>query len=358
MTNVYGVTLIGAKEQISARLREVKDKHGQHVFDITKVHGLGLYLARKIFASLGEMFTQAQEIQNWLNESARRISSSMSRTALAEAVKMAADSKKATAAMRQAVKSANLEGKEIDHGQAVSMHPDLEPGARKRKQLEKLAEKPMTPVAWTTPLGLTVVQPYRKLASRRIITDLQTINIRDLNMPSQVNSQKQKTAFPPNFVHSLDASHMVMSAIECKIAGLVFSSVHDSYWTHACDVDKMNSILREQFVKMHKMPIMENLKAEFEQRYKDHMLPMVVWEYATSFSFCKDGTLKSEKTRLSKSTREKREKQIESELARYHLDASDSDTVATSEVNELAKEQIEANEAKLAESFEPIDISS
>ncbi|KAJ2673730.1 DNA-directed RNA polymerase [Coemansia sp. RSA 1085] len=359
MTNVYGVTLIGAKEQISARLREVKDENGQHVFDITKVHALGLYMARKIFASLGEMFTQAQEIQNWLNESARRISSSMSRTALAEAVKMAASTKSSAAAMRHAVKDASQGATEMDHDQETEIHPDCEPGLRKRKQLEKLAEKPMTPVAWTTPLGLTVVQPYRKLASRRIITNLQTINIRDLNMPSQVNSQKQKTAFPPNFVHSLDASHMVMSAIECKIAGLVFSSVHDSYWTHACDVDKMNSILREQFVKLHKTPIMENLKAEFEQRYKDHMLPMVVWEYATSFSFNRDGTLKSEKRRLAKSAREKRDKQIESDLARYQLGDFEGDAeAAASEVNELAKKQIEANEAKLSESFEPIDLSA
>ena len=32
-----------------------------------------------------------------------------------------------------------------------------------------------------------------------------------------VNSQKQATAFPPNFIHSLDATHMLLTALECRV---------------------------------------------------------------------------------------------------------------------------------------------
>lgn len=35
--------------------------------------------------------------------------------------------------------------------------------------------------------------------------------------------------------------------------------VHDSYWTHACDVDQMNKILREKFVELYDTPILENV---------------------------------------------------------------------------------------------------
>lgn len=35
--------------------------------------------------------------------------------------------------------------------------------------------------------------------------------------------------------------------------------VHDSYWTHACDVDTMNRILREKFVELYEAPILENV---------------------------------------------------------------------------------------------------
>jgi DNA-directed RNA polymerase len=31
-----------------------------------------------------------------------------------------------------------------------------------------------------------------------------------------VNKQKQNTAFPPNFVHSLDSTHMMYTSLECK----------------------------------------------------------------------------------------------------------------------------------------------
>ena len=40
---------------------------------------------------------------------------------------------------------------------------------------------------------------------------------------------------------------------------LVFAGVHDSFWTHACDVEQMNQILREKFVELYDMPILENV---------------------------------------------------------------------------------------------------
>ncbi|KAJ2794082.1 DNA-directed RNA polymerase, partial [Coemansia helicoidea] len=270
MTNVYGVTLIGAREQIAARLREVKDDDGQHVFDIMAVSSLALYVAKKIFASLGEMFTQAQEIQTWLNESARRIAQSMPEAALASWKAMVLESRQSKEKLREAVRVSKSSGSTLDSETVLRLRPDLGPGSTRRMRLDALATKPMSTVVWTTPLGLTVVQPYRKSAQRAVTTSLQNFTINDANMPTPVNSQKQKTAFPPNFVHSLDASHMVLSAIECRVAGLVFASVHDSYWTHACDVDRMNDILRDQFVTLHEMPIMANLKAEFEERYRSH----------------------------------------------------------------------------------------
>ena len=39
----------------------------------------------------------------------------------------------------------------------------------------------------------------------------------------QVFVQRQKSAFPPNFVHSLDSTHMMMTAVACGEAGLLFA---------------------------------------------------------------------------------------------------------------------------------------
>ena len=41
--------------------------------------------------------------------------------------------------------------------------------------------------------------------------------------------KRQKTAFPPNFVHSLDGSHMMMTAVACKKAGLNFAGFVDAF---------------------------------------------------------------------------------------------------------------------------------
>lgn len=346
MTNVYGVTLIGAKEQIAARLREVKDEYGKHVFDILKVPQLALYVARKIFASIGEMFTQAQQIQNWLNESARRIAKSMPIPALEAWKRMAMDSKLSREKLQEALREAKDNDQILDNETILEIRPDLGPGALRRKRLNVLATKPMTTVVWTTPLGLTVVQPYRQLTKRNVKTNLQHITVNDTNMPAPVNSQKQKTAFPPNFVHSLDASHMTLSAIACKKAGLVFASVHDSYWTHASDIDEMNEILRDQFVKLHQRPIMDNLKEEFERRYANHKMPVIYYEYSSAHSFAKGGMVKAKKRRMAKKDEKaEQEKAVERELAKHHL-ATHGETEAT-----ITKESQSSvgNEQKLTE---------
>lgn len=56
---------------------------------------------------------------------------------------------------------------------------------------------------------------------------------------------RQKSAFPPNFVHSLDSTHMFLTAMEMDKANVPFAAVHDSYWVHAGNIDEMNVKLRQ-----------------------------------------------------------------------------------------------------------------
>lgn len=53
---------------------------------------------------------------------------------------------------------------------------------------------------------------------------------------------KQKNAFPPNFIHSLDSSHMMLTSLHCEREGITFVSVHDCYWTHPATVEIMNKV--------------------------------------------------------------------------------------------------------------------
>ena len=132
----------------------------------------------------------------------------------------------------------------------------------------------MTSVIWTTALGLPVVQPYRKTKKRQMSTRMQTVYINDPHVNHEVSPKKQASAFPPNFIHSLDATHMILTALECHKAGLVFASVHDSYWTHACDIDTMSDIIRETFVSLHTNDILTRLREEFLVRFGDYKVPV------------------------------------------------------------------------------------
>ncbi|KAI4389287.1 hypothetical protein MLD38_001528 [Melastoma candidum] len=200
MTSVYGVTYIGARDQIKRRLKE----RGA-LLDDSEIFGASCYAAKVTLAALGEMFEAARSIMSWLGDCAKIIASQNQ------------------------------------------------------------------PVQWTTPLGLPVVQPYRRVGRHLVKTSLQILTLQ--RETDKVLAQRQRTAFPPNFVHSLDGSHMMMTAVACKKAGLTFAGVHDSYWTHACDVDVMSRILREKFVELYQTPILENLLESFEQSFPSLLFP-------------------------------------------------------------------------------------
>ena len=43
----------------------------------------------------------------------------------------------------------------------------------------------------------------------------------------------------------------VSRQVACSEKEIVFASVHDSFWTHAADVPKMNATIREKFIDLH-----------------------------------------------------------------------------------------------------------
>jgi len=55
---------------------------------------------------------------------------------------------------------------------------------------------------------------------------------------------------------------MFLTSRSCYKNGVSFVHVHDCFWTHAADVDRMNEICREQFLELHNLPLLEDL-AEF-----------------------------------------------------------------------------------------------
>ncbi|NXW66546.1 RPOM protein, partial [Eurystomus gularis] len=122
-------------------------------------------------------------------------------------------------------------------------------------------------VEWVTPLGLPIVQPYYRSRSTVLNCSMQNLSVKSSHSNQKPDTVKQKNAFPPNFIHSLDSTHMMLTALHCLRQGLTFVSVHDCYWTHAITVDIMNQICRQQFVALHSEKILQDLSEFMLEKY-------------------------------------------------------------------------------------------
>lgn len=200
MTICYGVTSLGAKDQVRARLI---DKVGTEI-DPKVINDLARYLSRVVLDSIGEVFKQAMQIKSWFD------------------------------------------------------------------QVSAVFNKTGTTVCWMSPLGFAVRQPYYENSTRVVKTAIQNIHLAKKNSSDKVKKSSQRSGFPPNFVHSLDATHMMMAAERCHAEGVQFASVHDSFWTHASDVTRMNAIIRETFVELYSKPILQDLDRDLRTRLGVH----------------------------------------------------------------------------------------
>lgn len=241
MTNVYGVTFHGARAQVKKQLLELLPKAS--LDNDINPNTMAGYIAKEIFVALGKMFNGAQLIQAWLGECGARISQAITPEQLTRIKQKRAGQLSEVAKFRRKM----LKGEMRE--------------AMKGDYMFK------STIVWTTPLGLPVVQPYRVSKFRTIKTNMQELQLVETTSADPVSLKKQLQAFPPNFIHSLDATHMMLSALKCDEIGLTFAAVHDSFWTHAADIPTMNRVLRDAFVRMHSEDIIGRLREELVARY-------------------------------------------------------------------------------------------
>ncbi|NWV16968.1 RPOM protein, partial [Origma solitaria] len=130
----------------------------------------------------------------------------------------------------------------------------------------KLISQSGRTVEWVTPLGLPIIQPYYRSRST-VVSVHAPAPLGPALSHRKPDTVKQKNAFPPNFIHSLDSTHMMLTALHCLRKGLTFVSVHDCYWTHALTVDVMNQICRQQFVALHSEKILQDLSEFMLEKY-------------------------------------------------------------------------------------------
>ena len=138
------------------------------------------------------------------------------------------------------------------------------------RDLAKTAAVNGVHLSWTTPSGFVVRQNYLDTSARVVKTALgDKIQRHRLSTPvDRINSRASATAFPANFIHSLDAAALTLTLNNCLDSGAFgdgkwsFSVVHDSYATHAADAELLAQSLRSTHAQMYSSDIVQRLADE------------------------------------------------------------------------------------------------
>ena len=138
------------------------------------------------------------------------------------------------------------------------------------KAVTKVVSSLNKSIEWTTPTGFIVSQSvYEVSEDRQVFTnmlggckfrvkeDLKTIDIRRMG-----------SSCAPNFVHSMDGSHLVLATCSFDDSGIKsIALIHDSFGTHAGNTELLRSLLVNSFVDMYRdNDVITKFKEENEER--------------------------------------------------------------------------------------------
>jgi DNA-directed RNA polymerase len=118
------------------------------------------------------------------------------------------------------------------------------------------------PVRWLAPHGFPVCQRYLIKDRREIKTALHRCTIKVPAEDGAVDVPAQVRGVVANLIHSVDASHLMGVALQVKEQEWEHAAwIHDSVGVHACRIDQLHRIVRDEFVALHENDILGNFIA-------------------------------------------------------------------------------------------------
>lgn len=107
-------------------------------------------------------------------------------------------------------------------------------------------------ITWTTATGFKVVQYIEGVQMKRV--SIRSCGLNQMVMyerTGEPNGLKMCNSIVPNLVHSNDAAHWTMVGAEMRKQGAAVVGIHDSFGTHAGDVDLLHKVIREKFISLY-----------------------------------------------------------------------------------------------------------
>lgn len=123
------------------------------------------------------------------------------------------------------------------------------------RQVAQIVAEADLPIWWTTPMGLPVMQGYRSVHAKRVDVHFggKRVQLTVQVDGEGVDKRAMANGIAPNFVHSLDAAHLmavVTRMAEAEVTALAL--IHDSFGAHAAKAGLLSRVLRETFVEQYR----------------------------------------------------------------------------------------------------------
>ena len=203
MTYAYAATQFGMKDQTLEMLKKREQEDGEFLIDDEHKFKASVYLAGVAYSAIGQVVVAARDAMGWLVSAAR------------------------------------------------------------------VAAQDSLPIRWTTPVGLPVLQNYRDMQGKIVEGEIagERVQLVYSIEGDRLNKRKQAQGIAPNFVHSMDAAHMMSTVNACLEKGLsAFAMVHDSYGTHAGNIDVLATELRRAFVVQYSSDVLGTFRQQLVEQ--------------------------------------------------------------------------------------------
>ena len=119
------------------------------------------------------------------------------------------------------------------------------------KEITKHFNLSNKPLVWKTPIfNFPVIQASQKRKKKQIMT--QAGYLRFSYLTDNIDSRKQSSSIAPNFIHSLDATLMMLTverlATDYDVTS--FALIHDSFAVPCTEVEHLNNAVRDSYVEL------------------------------------------------------------------------------------------------------------
>ena len=115
-----------------------------------------------------------------------------------------------------------------------------------------------------TPIGFPVLHFEDDVTKQKVRVRLRgDVVFPRVDSPSgRPNHWKMRSSLPPNFVHSMDATHMHMVVAEAAREGIEITPIHDSYGCRPRHAAYVKQLIRDKFVELYEVDRLQMLEDE------------------------------------------------------------------------------------------------